>query len=47
MGGVEYLIWVIYCANVLPIWQNISNQIQQILSRNTYIVKPDRTDRFG
>jgi hypothetical protein len=34
------LIWIIYHANILPIWQNISNQIKQVLARNTYILKP-------
>jgi hypothetical protein len=34
------LIRIIYHANILPTWQNVSNQIKQVLTRNAYILKP-------
>jgi hypothetical protein len=35
------LIWTIYHANILAIWKNVCNQIQQVLVRNMYILKPN------
>jgi len=33
------LIWIIYHTNILPIWQNVSNQIKQCIYGSTKIAK--------
>ena len=37
----NYLVLVFYCTQILTIWWNISNRIQQVLSGDSHIVKPE------